>query len=105
MGGGCGQCDAAIANAISTTSSVFQACIASAVPADSSVAREVESYCTREGNIALSHMGAGEARLRSAQTGSLLPPLLRGKSPCLRAASAGGRPQGPGQGAGGEAEG
>eukprot|EP00441_Pelagodinium_beii_P038130 CAMPEP_0197649020 /NCGR_PEP_ID=MMETSP1338-20131121/28103_1 /TAXON_ID=43686 ORGANISM="Pelagodinium beii, Strain RCC1491" /NCGR_SAMPLE_ID=MMETSP1338 /ASSEMBLY_ACC=CAM_ASM_000754 /LENGTH=82 /DNA_ID=CAMNT_0043223115 /DNA_START=221 /DNA_END=466 /DNA_ORIENTATION=- len=47
--------------------------------------------------------GAGEARLRSAQTRSLLLMMLRGKSPCLWAESASGRPQGFGLGASSEA--
>ena len=37
--------------------------------------------------------GAGEARLRSAHTGSSLPSMLRGKSPCIQAESAGERSQ------------
>ena len=36
---------------------------------------------------------AGEAWPRSEHPGSLLPPMLRGKSPCLRAESATGRPE------------
>merc|ERR1711957_878623 len=47
--------------------------------------------------------GAAEAWLRSAQTGSLIPTMLRGKSPCLGAESASGRPQGSGEVAGGDA--
>ena len=47
--------------------------------------------------------GAVEARLRSAHPGSLLPAMLRGKSPCLGSESASGRLQGPGEAAGGEA--
>jgi len=45
----------------------------------------------------------GQARLRSALTGSALPSTLRGKSPCLRAASASGRPRGPGRSVTGDA--
>ena len=47
--------------------------------------------------------GAGEARLRSSQTGSSLLNMLRGKSPCLWAESVSGRPQGSSHGFGGEA--
>ena len=46
---------------------------------------------------------AGEARLRSRQTGSLLPEMLRGKSPCHGAESARGRPQGLALAVGGDA--
>jgi hypothetical protein len=46
---------------------------------------------------------AGETRLRSAHTGKLLLHRLRGKSPCLGAESASGRPQGPSQITSGEA--
>ena len=49
--------------------------------------------------------GAGEARLRSAHTGSSLPAPLRGKSPCLGAESASRRPQGLRHAARGEAMG
>merc|ERR1712232_32140 len=48
-------------------------------------------------------MGAGEARLRSAQTGSLLPATLWGKSPCLGAESVSRRPRDPGLVVGSEA--
>ncbi len=41
---------------------------------------------------------AEEARPRSEHTGSSLPKMLRGKSPCLGAESATGRPQGPNPG-------
>ena len=54
-------------------------------------------------SIRQSNEGAGEARLRSSQTRSLLLKMLRGKSPCLWAESVSGRPQGPGHGTGGEA--
>ena len=37
--------------------------------------------------------GAGQAWPRSGHTGSLLPDMLRGKSPCLWAESATGRPE------------
>ena len=37
--------------------------------------------------------GAGQAWPRSGHTGSLLPDMLRGKSPCLGAESATGRPE------------
>lgn len=40
-------------------------------------------------------MGAAEARLRSRHTGSALPLMLRGKSPCHGVESASGKPQGP----------
>ena len=40
-------------------------------------------------------MEAEEARSRSEQTGSLLPNMLRGKSPCLGTESVTGRPAGP----------
>ena len=42
---------------------------------------------------------AGEAWPRSEHTGSLLPDMLRGKSPCLWAESATGRPEDLGIGA------
>jgi hypothetical protein len=46
---------------------------------------------------------AGETRLRSAHTGRCLLHKLRGKSPCLGAESASGRPQGPSRTTSGEA--
>merc|ERR1712154_116492 len=47
--------------------------------------------------------GAREARRRSARMGSLLPKMLRGKSPCFMAESASGRPPGYNAGLCGEA--
>ena len=48
---------------------------------------DLETYSTR------SFLGAGKAWPRSEHTGSLLPTMLRGKSSCLGAESATGRPE------------